>query len=80
MTIESRVQRLENAFIQVGQTLTDHTHLLTDHTRLLTDHTRLLNEHSQLLRDIVTLLNAQGGQLERIERAIRERGQNGQQP
>jgi len=73
MTIESRLQRLENAFIQVGQTLTDHT-------RLLTDHTRLLNEHGQLLRDIVTLLNTQGDQLKRIERAIRERGQNGQQP
>ena len=37
-----------------------------------------LAEHTSLLRDIVTLLNAQGDQLERIERAIRERGSNGQ--
>jgi len=40
--------------------------------------TERLGEHSTLLQDIVTLLNAQSDQLERIERAIRERGQNGQ--
>ena len=57
MSLDSRVERLENAFVQIGATLEQHT---------------------QLLRDIVTLLGDQGEQLERIERAIRERGANGQ--
>jgi hypothetical protein len=64
MTLESRVERLEDAFVSVAETLHEHTGLLRD--------------HSTLLRDIITLLNAQGDQLERIERAIRERGNNGQ--
>jgi len=52
-------------------------------TRLETAFVRIaetLDEHTGLLRDIVALLNQQGSQLERIERAIRERGQNGSQP
>lgn len=63
MTLEPRVARLEEAFIQI--------------TSVLGEHTSLLREHGQLLRDVVTLLNAQGEQLGRIERAIRERGTNG---
>jgi hypothetical protein len=52
-------------------------------TRLETAFIRIadtLDEHTTLLRDVVTLLNTQGNQLERIEQAIRERGGNGHQP
>jgi hypothetical protein len=64
MSLESRVERLENAFVQIASTLDEHT--------------GLLRAQGQLLRDIVVLLSDQGDRLERIERAIRERGSNGQ--
>jgi hypothetical protein len=54
--LEPRVERLEQAFMTISETLVEHT---------------------TLLRDIVSLLNQQGDQLERIEQAIRDRGSNG---
>jgi len=78
MTLSERVERLENAFAQVASIQQNQATALADLNTTLGQHTTLLQEHRQLLRDIIVLLGDQGERLERIERAIRERGQNGQ--
>jgi hypothetical protein len=78
MSLESRVERLENAIVQIASTLDEHTGLLRTQGQLLRDIGRYAGQtQGQLLRDIVVLLSNQSDRLKRIERAIRERGSNG---